>query len=158
VLRTFAILATGLLTTTAIAQDAEVSVSAGERISRIGGCHDCHTAGYNESGGAIDPATALKGSAVGFQGPWGTTYPANLRIIASQKSEDEWVGYLKNLKSAPPMPWYNVHYFTEVENRSLYQYIVSLGEPGDPAPKMVPPGGTPETPYIVFAPPVMAAK
>jgi mono/diheme cytochrome c family protein len=157
-LKVLVILATSLLATGAIAQNAEVSVALGERISIIGGCHDCHTAGYNESGGVIDPAAALKGASVGFQGPWGTTYPANLRLVSSGMSEDKWVGYLRNLKTAPPMPWYNLHHFTEEESRSLHQYIASLGDPGDPAPKNVPPGGTPQTPFIVFAPPTMPAQ
>ena len=53
------------------------------------------------------------------------------------------------------MPWYNVHAMTENETRSLYQYIVSLGEPGDPAPEFVPPGQEPTTPYEMMAPPMM---
>jgi mono/diheme cytochrome c family protein len=155
---------TSLVTTLAMApqvansQQAEVSVAVGERISIIGGCHDCHSVGYNESGGKIDPAVALKGSPVGFQGPWGTNYPANLRITAAKMNEDDWVKYLKTLEVGPPMPWFNVRHFTEAEMRSLHQYILSLGEPGDPAPKDVPPGGTPKTPYMVFAPPTMPAS
>jgi hypothetical protein len=41
--------------------------------------------------------------------------------------------------------------------RSLHQYIVSLGEPGDPAPEYVPPGTAPKSPFLVFAPPTMPA-
>ncbi|HZP20244.1 MAG TPA: c-type cytochrome [Bauldia sp.] len=134
---------------------ADVSVERGKQISTIGGCHDCHTVGYNESGGKIDPVTALKGSPVGFQGPWGTTYPMNLRITAANKSEDEFVKFGKTFQTRPPMPWYNVHAMDEGDLRSLYQYIKSLGAPGDPAPDALPPGTEPKTPYIVFAPPVM---
>lgn len=139
----------------ALAQDGEVSPERGELIAIIGGCHDCHTAGYSASNGKIDPVAALRGDTVGFQGPWGTTYPANLRIKAAEHTEDEWVEYLKTLETRPPMPWFNVHHLAESDMRSLHQYIVSLGEPGDPAPEFVPPGGTPKTPYIVFAPPIM---
>lgn len=46
----------------ALAQ-SEVSVERGQYISIIGGCHDCHTEGYNQSGGKIDPAKAMKGNA-----------------------------------------------------------------------------------------------
>ena len=77
------------------ASDEEISVERGKRISVIGGCHDCHTDGFAQSEGVIDPAKALMGSAVGFQGPWGTTYPANLRITLSKMSEDELVEYGK---------------------------------------------------------------
>ncbi|MDB5621441.1 MAG: Cytochrome c mono- and diheme variant, partial [Devosia sp.] len=144
-----------LLPSAVFGQDAEVSVAAGERIARIGGCHDCHTAGYNEAGGQIDTARALMGNPVGFNGPWGTTFAANLRRIAADHSEDEWVAYLSELKARPPMPWFNLPYFREAEMRSLHQYIVSLGEVGDPAPPYVPPGQTPTMPYVVMAPPVM---
>src|SRR3546814_4817347 len=34
-----------------------------------------------------------------------------------------------------PMPFYNVNAMTETEARSLYQYIKSLGEPGDQVPE-----------------------
>ena len=52
----------------------EVSVERGLYISIIGGCHFCHTEGYREAEGKIDPEKALKGSSVGWRGPWGTTY------------------------------------------------------------------------------------
>ncbi len=45
----------------AFAGSGEVSVARGLQVSIVGGCNDCHTAGYNESGGKIDPKTALKG-------------------------------------------------------------------------------------------------
>jgi hypothetical protein len=34
----------------------------------------------------------------------------------------------------------------------MYRYIRSLGPAGKPAPRAVPPGGTPTTPYINFVP------
>lgn len=71
----------------------EVSVEEGLRMAIVGGCHDCHTDGFAVSGGQIDPENALRGSAVGFQGPWGTTYPANLRITLSKMGEDAFVDY-----------------------------------------------------------------
>lgn len=150
-------IALGLGIAPAAAASGDVSVERGAHVAITGGCHDCHTVGYNESNGQIDPAAALKGSAVGYQGPWGTTYPKNLRLTAIQRASDEdtFVDYLKSFQTLPPMPWYNVHALDESDMRSLYRYIISLGEPGDPAPDALPPGETPKTPYIVFAPPVM---
>lgn len=133
----------------------EPSAERGLIVSITGGCHDCHTAGYSESEGSIDPANALKGNPVGFRGPWGTTYAMNLRITAAPLSEDGFVSYLQALRSLPPMPWYNVRAMPENDLRSLYRYIRSLGDPGDQAPAFVPAGGVPQTPYIVFAPPQM---
>jgi mono/diheme cytochrome c family protein len=138
----------------AVAAD-DVSVQEGLRVATIGGCHDCHTEGFAESGGQVDPAKALMGSHVGFQGPWGTTYPANLRVVLSKMSEDEFVRYGHEMKARPPMPWFGLHAMTDNELRSLYQYVHSLGEPGEPAPDYVKPGEAPKTPFIVFAPPQM---
>jgi len=131
----------------------EVSVERGAQVAVTGGCHDCHTAGYNESAGKVDPATALKGVAVGWQGPWGTTYAKNLRITAASHSpEDAFVKFAKSFQTLPPMPFYNVHAMDESDVRSLYQYIISLGEPGDPMPDPLPPGQEPTTPYVVMVP------
>jgi hypothetical protein len=152
-LRVSLAIAASMLAGSSFAADT-VSVKNGLRISIIGGCHDCHTVGYGESNGKVDPTTSLKGNPVGFSGPWGVTYPANLRLAAADKTEAQWVKYLKTFKAAPPMPWYNVHAFTEAEDRSLYRYIKSLGDPGQPAPKNAKPGETPPSPYAVLAPPV----
>lgn len=153
--KTALFIAATMISTGAIAQDAGVSVANGERISIIGGCHDCHSAGYAESNGKIDPATALKGNPVGYAGPWGVNYAVNLRLVVAKQSEDDWVNYLKTFEAGPPMPWFNLHIFTADESRSLYQYIKSLGEPGEPVATRLPPGQTPTTPFIVFAPPTM---
>lgn len=127
------------LSTAGIAADAP-SVELGKHISIVGGCHDCHTVGYNESGGKIDPDKALKGNPVGFEGPWGTNFAKNLRLTVAKMSEDDWVTFAKTFQVGPPMPWYNVHELSEVESRSLYQYIKSLpGDPGAQAPDDIPP-------------------
>lgn len=146
----------GLALSGAQAMAGEVSVTRGAQVAVTGGCHDCHTAGYAESGGKLDPAAALKGSPLGWQGPWGTTYAANLLLIAKDKgSEDAFLQYAKTFQAKPPMPFFNVHAMDESDIRSLYQYIVSLGEPGAAVPEYVPPGQEPKTPYIVIAPPIM---
>ncbi len=146
----------GLALSGAQAMAGEVSVTRGAQVAVTGGCHDCHTAGYAESGGKLDPAAALKGSPLGWQGPWGTTYAANLLLIAKDKgSEDAFLQYAKTFQAKPPMPFFNVQAMDESDIRSLYQYIVSLGEPGAAVPEYVPPGQEPKTPYIVIAPPIM---
>jgi hypothetical protein len=151
--RTAAAIGFGLMPLTALAA-GEVSVERGAQVAVFGGCHDCHTAGYNESGGKVDPAAALKGIALGWQGPWGTTYAKNLRLTA-ERTEDEFVRYLKEFTSLPPMPYYNVHAMDESDLRSLYLYIKSLGEPGEQVPEALPHGQEPKTPYVIAAPPIM---
>jgi len=131
-------LAAGLCTAAAAADTP--SVEFGKHISIVGGCHDCHTVGYAESGGKIDHDKALKGNPVGFEGPWGTNFAKNLRLTVAKMSEDDWVNFAKTFTVGPPMPWFNVHELTEVESRSLFQYIKSLpGDPGEQAPADIPP-------------------
>jgi hypothetical protein len=136
----------------------EVSVERGLYVSIIGGCHFCHTEGYREAKGKIDPEKALKGSSVGWRGPWGTTYAPNLREMVTWSSDDKWVDHLKNSVSLPPMPWYQVQAMAESDMRSLYLYIKSLGAPGESAPFYRPAGKEPKTPYVVLAPPQAPKK
>jgi mono/diheme cytochrome c family protein len=151
-----AIASAALIPAAAFAVDAgKVSVARGLQVSIIGGCHDCHTANYNETGGMIDPNAALKGIAIGWQGPWGTTYAKNLRLIAQPMTEDQWLTYAKTFKAMPPMPAYNVHAMDDSDLRSLYQYIKSLGAPGPAMPDALPPGVKPKTPFVVNAPPTL---
>jgi mono/diheme cytochrome c family protein len=136
-------------------EPATPNADYGKTVGILGGCNDCHTADYSEKGGVINPDTALAGNPVGYQGPWGTTYAVNLRLLASTMTEDGWVKYLQTFTARPPMPFYNVRAMDEVQMRSLYQYIATLKPLGNPAPDYVPPGQEPKFPYNVFAPPVM---
>ena len=144
----------GLTIPIAAFAQGEVSVERGLQVSITGGCHDCHTEGYNEADGQIDPTKALKGSSTGWRGPWGTTYASNLRYYAL-RSEQRFVAAMKKLKTRPPMPWYNVRAMDESDLHSLYQYIKSLGDVGKQAPFFRNPGEEPRTPYIQLAPPQM---
>lgn len=141
--------------TLALADD--ISVERGRYISIIGSCHDCHTMGYRESGGKIDPDKALRGSTIGFQGPWGTSYPANLRVSVADNGEDEFVLIARYFSAAPPMPWYALRQMEESDVRSLYRYIRSLGPAGPVAPLLVAPGQKVLTPFVVLEPPQAGA-
>ena len=46
----------------------DISVERGLKVSIVGACHDCHTEGYRESDGKIDPEKALRGDRVGWRG------------------------------------------------------------------------------------------
>ena len=129
-------------------------VERGKYIARIGGCNDCHTAGYLFSNGNVPEEKWLMGDSFGWNGPWGTTYASNLRIFMSTMDEDSWVETAKTLKRLPPMPWFNLNKMNEADLRALYQFVRSLGELGDPAPAALPPGQQAEPPYAIFpAPP-----
>lgn len=126
-------------------------VERGRYLVTIGGCNDCHTAGYLEQGGTTPESQWLTGSPVGYQGPWGTTYAANLRLVAGRMTEAEWVAHARK-ERLPPMPWFNVKVMSDTDLKAVYAFIRSLGQPGRPAPAYVAPGGKVTTPYFVFVP------
>jgi hypothetical protein len=140
------------LSTTCLAEEA--TVERGRYVAMTGGCNDCHTANYAMKEGNVPESEWLKGDILGWRGPWGTTYPVNLRIRLREMSEDEWVAYAKSFKTRPPMPWFNVAAMTETDLRSLHKYVTSFEDVGEPAPEYVPPGEEPKGPYVQFpAPP-----
>jgi len=126
---------------------------AGRYITTIGGCHDCHTPGFLEVGWDVPESKWFTGVAVGWRGPWGTTYAPNLRLTVQNMTEDAFVDMLRTRQALPPMPWMNVNRMSEPDMRAVYRYIQSLGPGGEAMPVVVPPDQEPETPYIILAPP-----
>jgi mono/diheme cytochrome c family protein len=126
------------------------SIERGRYLSAIAGCNDCHTPGYLLSDGQVDEALWLTGDNFGWRGPWGTTYPPNLRLVVDPLTEDQWVAKARTLRSRPPMPWYTLNQMAEADLRDLYRFIKGLGPVGEPAPAYVPPGQEPATPYALF--------
>lgn len=127
-------------------------VEAGRYLVVVTGCNDCHTDGYLMTEGNIPEEDWLTGSPVGWHGPWGTTYPTNLRLRVQEWSEDAWVQTLKPRKALPPMPWMNVNQMNEEDMRAIYAYIQSLGPKGEHMPLALAPGITPDTPYLNMFP------
>lgn len=126
-------------------------VERGRYVVTIGLCNDCHTPGFAESGGTTPEAQWLQGSTVGFQGPWGTTYPANLRLRMAQLSESDWLKLARS-GARPPMPWFALRDMSDEDLKAIYHFVRGLGPAGEPAPSYVAPGVAVDTPYIVFAP------
>lgn len=149
--------ALGLSVTATFAAGDKARDSAHERgryIVEIGGCNDCHTPGYAMSGGKVDERQWLTGDALGWRGPWGTTYPVNLRLYVQQLSEKQWVDKARHLEARPPMPYWALNRMTDGDLRALYRFIHDLGPAGVPAPAYVPPNQEPKPPYVTFpAPP-----
>ena len=133
-------------------------VEEGRYLVTIGGCNDCHTSGYLLNGGNVPVSTWLTGDSFGWNGPWGTTYPSNLRLFISRLTEDQWVKEAKTLKRKPPMPWFNLNIMKEKDLRAIYQFVKSLGAVGKQAPASLPPGETPPMPYAKFPSPPPVAK
>jgi mono/diheme cytochrome c family protein len=127
------------------------SIERGRYLAATAGCNDCHTPGYPESAGAVPQAQWLTGSTVGFQGPWGTTYPANLRLYVQSLDETQWLERVRQ-PMRPPMPWFSLRDMSDTDLLAIYRFIRSLGPAGDPAPAAAAPGVEVATPYIDFVP------
>jgi mono/diheme cytochrome c family protein len=129
-------------------------LARGNYLVRIGGCNDCHTPGYAMTDGKTPQAQWLIGDKLGWRGPWGTTYPANLRLYMQKLTEAQWVAAARSLKTRPPMPWFSVQQMSDADLRAIYAFIRSLGPAGDAAPAYVPPDKEPSPPFVSFpAPP-----
>lgn len=137
----------------AAAAEADDMVDRGRYLVQIGGCNDCHTAGYLMAEGNVSETLWLTGDVFGWRGPWGTTYGSNLRLFMADLSEDEWIHEARTLKRRPPMPWFTLNRIKEDDLRAIYRFVRSLGAPGDPAPDFVPPDEEPDPPYAIFPSP-----
>jgi mono/diheme cytochrome c family protein len=133
------------------AEDRAERLEHGKYLLTIGGCNDCHSPNGFEKGPAVPEKDWLVGVPIGFQGPWGTTYPANLRLVIAGMTESQWVEHARQ-ERMPPMPWYSLRAMSDADLKAIYAYVRSLGAAGVPAPAYVAPGGKVTTPYFVFVP------
>jgi hypothetical protein len=137
---------TGHDTKASSSENAEIE--HGRYVTVIGGCNDCRTPGYAPAGGKAPLERWLTGDTLGYCGPWGTTYPTNLRLYFEGLSEDQWVAVAKTMKTRPPMPWFSVNAMSEGDLRAMYKFVRSLGPAGELAPQALPPGEHPKGPTI----------
>jgi len=128
-------------------------ITHGRYVTKIAGCNDCHTAGFALSGGRIPEAQWLTGDRLGFAGPWGTTYPSNLRLKVGAMDLATWKIYARSLTTRPPMPYWAVNAMSDHDLEALWTYVQSLGPAGEPAPAALPPGKEPTGPVVRFPPP-----
>ncbi|MGH8662685.1 MAG: cytochrome C [Burkholderiales bacterium] len=140
----------GLAAVAASIERPNISPERGRYLVRVSGCNDCHTRDYAVNGGRVPEERWLTGDPLGWRGPWGTTYPTNLRLYFAGLTEDKWVRRAQTLSARPPMPWFNVRAMTRDDLRSLYRYVRSLGAAGEPAPAYVPPDREPPGPVVAF--------
>ena len=124
-------------------------IQRGRYLTMIAGCNDCHTEGYAEAAGKVDEKFWLTGSKLGWRGPWGTTYPANLRLVANGLTKEQWLKHARN-EWRPPMPWFMLRDMTDSDVTAIYAYLKHVGPAGEPAPAYVPPDKTPAPPFVTF--------
>lgn len=125
-------------------------IERGRYLSVIGSCNDCHTPGYAPSGGKVPEAQWMTGDALGFAGPWGTTYPSNLRLRLGGMSVDEFKAYARALRTRPPMPYWALNTMSDADLEALWAFVRSLGPAGEPAPTALPPGHEAAGPVVRF--------
>ena len=130
---------------------ADGLVARGRYLVAVGGCNDCHTPGFAEQGERIPEKSRLTGMAVGYSGPWGVSYPANLRLAAAETSERAWLARARR-GGLRPMPWSALQAMSEKDLRAVYRYLRHLGRSGEAAPAALPPGAPIPTMHFVFVP------
>ena len=131
----------------------------GKYLVQAAGCNDCHTPGYAMRDGKVDERNWLIGDTLGWRGPWGTTYPANLRLVARTMNETQWMARARS-EMRPPMPWFNLRVMTDSDLKAIYAYLKHLGPAGVAAPAYLSPDKTPTLPFVQFPspPPAPPAK
>ncbi|RZL89919.1 MAG: c-type cytochrome [Variovorax sp.] len=122
----------------------------GRYLVQTSGCNDCHTPGYGPKNGQVDDKLWLTGDALGWAGPWGTTYATNLRLWMAGMSEQQWIRHARHMQPRPPMPWFNVRAMSDADLKAIYAFTRSLGPGGAPAPAYVPPGTKAAGPVVQF--------
>ena len=146
---------------TPAAMTQEQKIARGKYLVVIQNCIDCHTPGvfYN----APDTTRWMSGSDIGWMGPWGTTYAANLtpdmETGIGSYSEDDIVNVFRHgIKKSgapvlPPMPWPNQTHLTDEDAYSIAAYLKSLPPIVHKVPALVPPGKNPGGSLFIFPPP-----
>ncbi len=143
-------------TVNAAAPDARIA--RGRYLVKTTGCNDCHTPHYAQRGGDVPESDWLIGDTVGWHGPWGTTYPTNLRRTMRAMTEEQWVQYAGNMQARPPMPWFALNAMSGDDLRAIYHFVHALGDSSHAVPDALPPGQKPETPYLDMHPVMPGAE
>lgn len=125
-------------------------VERGRYLARIAACNDCHTPNYAATEGKVPEAEWLTGDRLGWQGPWGTSYPANLRRFFARTSEADWLRIARERGFRPPMPGVILRDMSDDDLRALWHYVRALGPAGEEMPAWLPPGQEPSGPVVRF--------
>jgi mono/diheme cytochrome c family protein len=116
------------------------TIARGRYVVSISGCNDCHTAGYASGGAKTPESDWLQGDTLGYSGPWGTTYPGNLRLRLADMDLATWKAFARTAKLRPPMPYWALNQMTDDDLEAIWAFTRSLGKAGVPAPAALPPG------------------
>jgi mono/diheme cytochrome c family protein len=133
----------------------------GERLTYVGGCNDCHTPGTFY--GNADAKRRLSGSELGWEGPWGVTYPRNLtpdmETGIGKWTEDDIVRAIRTgvrpdkSPLLPPMPWPMYAHMTDQEAYAVAAYLKSMPPVKHKVPDRQPANGKAIGARLTFPPP-----
>lgn len=129
------------------------TIARGRYLVQFGACNDCHTPGWRESFGQVPVSKWMIGSNIGFRGPWGTVYPANVRQRFHEISEDQWLMMVRTRAGLPPMVWHDLRVLSLDDQRAIYRFVRSLGSAGAPSLPSLSPNIEPKTPYFTIVQP-----
>jgi mono/diheme cytochrome c family protein len=140
---------------------AEQKIARGRQISLSSGCQDCHTPGTFY--GTTDTTRMMSGSELGWEGPWGVTYPRNLTPdpetgIASWSENDIITAFRTGHRPdqtmlLPPMPWPTYAFMSDEDAHALAAFIKSLPPIHHKNLDRQPPGSKATGARLTFPPP-----
>lgn len=137
------------------------AVDRGKYLVSVMGCTDCHTPGTLY--GAPDMSRFLSGSELGWEGPWGVVYAANL-TPDTETGLGKWTveQIAKAIRTgnrpdgrqlAPIMPWMNFAHLTDEDAMAIASYLKTVPAVKHVAPAPVPPGVEVAGSVLRFPPP-----
>ena len=144
-------------------QDAKraARVERGAYLVHIMGCGDCHTPGTFY--GSPDMERMLSGSEMGWQGPTGIVFAANLTPDMAnglgEWSDEEIIKAIRTgnrpdgRQLAPIMPWMDFSVLTDEDAAAIVAYLRSLKAVAHAVPNPVPLGQKYDGPVLAFPPP-----
>jgi len=166
---TAAMLSVATLAGAAVAFAAATKSASADKVARgkylvsVMGCTDCHTPGHLYGGPNM--AHFLAGSEMGWAGPWGVVYAANLtsdpETGLGKWSEAEIAKAVRTgnrpdgRQLAPIMPWMNFSHLTDSDAMALAAYVKTLPAVKHAVPAPVAPG-QPVTGSVLTMPPPSA--
>ena len=148
-------------TTVKAAMTPEEKIARGKVISYTSACHDCHTPGGLY--GSPDSTRMLSGSELGWEGPWGISFPRNLtpdmETGIGSWSEDDIVTAIRtgvrpdHTPIMPPMPWPMYSHLSDDDAHALAAFLKSIPAVHHKAPDRIPPGTANTSSHVTFPPP-----
>jgi mono/diheme cytochrome c family protein len=113
---------------------AAEKVKRGEYLTTVIGCNDCHTPGTLY--GAPDFTRTLSGSELGWRGPWGVTFAANItpdpETGIGKWSEAEIVNCIRTGQRPdgrvllPPMPYQDFAHLSDADAYAIAAFLKSI--------------------------------